>query len=308
MLEALYCYFLWFTEHPGVSKSNLSDMLKVNHKCILILPPRNNLPSSYEEAINFIEPFLLPLETVHACPNHCIVYRDSPRYKYAGLASCPECGMACYIGNSKRPRHSFYYFPIGPRLKRMYGDPVISELLQSHGCPRSGNGGDNDIMADIHNSPQFQEANKEGGVFKGDPRGLSLQFSTDGMNPFTHETYSMWPLTLTVLNLPKGIRSLFTSIMLLGIVPGKSETSIKLDAYIEVFVDDLLKLQGSEMYDGYLKSNFIFRAKIMNYVLDYRGLNKLFAAFGANALQGCMWCEIEGKLYWFYIFLHQCSS
>ena len=34
VLEALYCYFLWFTEHPGVSKSSLSDMLKVNPKCI----------------------------------------------------------------------------------------------------------------------------------------------------------------------------------------------------------------------------------------------------------------------------------
>ena len=49
------------------------------------------------------------------------------------------------------------------------------------------------------------------------------------------------------------------------------------------------------MYDGFKKEMFEFKVKVLNHVLDYPGLNKLFAASGANALRGCMWCDVTGK-------------
>ena len=106
----------------------------------------------------------------------------------------------------------------------------------------------------------------------------------------------MWPLTLTMLNLPKRVRHLFTNIMLVGTIPGqKGDTSLKIDPYMEVLVDELLELSGSPMYDGFLKEQFNFKFKILNYVLDYSGLNKLFSASGANALKCCLWCDVKGK-------------
>ena len=69
VLQALCGYFSWFTEHPGTSKSALSDLLRLHHD--EILPRDNYLPSSYDEAISFIKPFLLPCMTYHACRNDC---------------------------------------------------------------------------------------------------------------------------------------------------------------------------------------------------------------------------------------------
>ncbi|XP_020900983.1 uncharacterized protein LOC110239599 isoform X1 [Exaiptasia diaphana] len=292
VLQTLCRYFLWFSEHPGVSKSSLSDLLSLQHQ--YVLPADNNLPSSYDDAFKFIEPFLLPLDNYHVCPNHCVVFRDSPRFKYKNLNKCPECGSPRYVGNN--PRNSFHYYPVGPRWKRMYGDATISELLQSHKMPSTDHDVDGcGMMRDIHDSPQFLEAFTSDGKFCGDQRGLALQFSTDGMNPFSHGTYSMWPLTLTMLNLPKKVRHLFSSIMLVGIIPGQQrDGALKIDAYLEILVDELCELSGVKFYDGFLKESFTFKVMILNHVLDYPGLNKLFSAYGANAIQACMWCEIEG--------------
>lgn len=106
VLQTLCHYFSWFSEHPGISKSSLSDLLSVQHR--FILPTNNNLPSTYEDALKFVEPFLLPLETYHVCPNHCVVFRDSTHFKYKHLTKCPECGSPRYFGN-KQPRNRFHY-------------------------------------------------------------------------------------------------------------------------------------------------------------------------------------------------------
>ena len=83
VLQALCGYFSWFTEHPGTSKNALSDLLRLHHD--EILPQGNNLPSSYDEAISFIKPFLLPFVTYHACPNDCVLFRKTDRYDYSSL-------------------------------------------------------------------------------------------------------------------------------------------------------------------------------------------------------------------------------
>ena len=145
---------------------------------------------------------------------------------------------------------------------------------------------DDVVMRDIHDAPQFSDAYGIKGAFKGDPRGMSLQFSTDGINPFSHGTYSMWRPTM--LNLPKSVRHLLSNIMLVCVIPGSSAGNIKLDAYLEVLVDELIDLSGVEMFDGFKKEMFEFKVKLLNYVLDYPGLNKLFAASGANELRRCM--------------------
>lgn len=103
----------------------------------------------------------------------------------------------------------------------------------------------------------------------------------------------MWPLTLTMLNLRKKVRHLFSNIMLVGVIPGQQGNEIcklKLDAYLEILVDELCGLSSVEFYDGFQNESFTFKVTILNHVLDYPGLNKLFSACGANAIKGCMWC------------------
>lgn len=60
-------------------------------------------------------------------------------------------------------------------------------------------------MYDIHDSSTWCKAYSNAGAFKGDRRGISLAFCTDGVNPFNHVCvcYSMWPVMMTILNLPR---------------------------------------------------------------------------------------------------------
>ena len=50
VMDALVAYLGWFSEHPGISKEVLSEILRVQHD--QILPSGNKLPSSYNAAIS----------------------------------------------------------------------------------------------------------------------------------------------------------------------------------------------------------------------------------------------------------------
>lgn len=105
---------------------------------------------------------------------------------------------------------------------------------------------------DVHDSATWRQAYSCHGVFGGDKRGLSL---ADGMNPFKHNkvSYSMWPVMLTILNLPRNIRNHFGNILLVGIIPGNGyKEPDNLDPYLDIQVDEMLELSMSTMYDAYL--------------------------------------------------------
>lgn len=48
----------------------------------------------------------------------------------------------------------------------------------------------------------------------------------------------MWPIMLSLLNLPAHLRNIRGSILLAGIIPGKDEPK-NLDPYIEILVDEI---------------------------------------------------------------------
>ena len=91
--------------------------------------------------------------------------------------------------------------------------PVAMSDLDSE-CEISHEGHD-DIQS------KWKAAYAPDGLFQGDPRGLSVQLSTDGVNPFSANKicYSMWPIMLSVLNWPKVCRHLFENVMLVGVIP-----------------------------------------------------------------------------------------
>ena len=103
----------------------------------------------------------------------------------------------------------------------------------------------------------------------------------DGTNPFSKErsSYSMWPMTVALLNLPPRLRRLPGFLQLVGIIPGKSEPK-KTDAYLDILVDEILSLQDSVVYDAYQRDNFNLKLSVMLNILDYPGQNKIFHCHG----------------------------
>lgn len=201
----------------------------------------------------------------------------APRYKHSNI-----------------PNKKFIYLPLGPRLSRIFKNKKTAKELQSH----SGGLSIKTRMFDIHDAPVWAQAYSSDGVFKGDCRGISLGFCTDGVNPFNHSkvSYSMWPIMMTILNLPREKRNLFENILLLGIIPGNGSKEPKqLHPYLDVVVDELLELSGTQQYDAYQGSVFTLRIEIMLHTLDYPGIGKVLKMSGSGAYKGCVWCEIKGN-------------
>ena len=160
----------------------------------------------------------------------------------------------------------------------MFQNQIMSKQIQSHLMCASST---SSVVSDLHQSSTWKSRYQPNGLFQGDTRGISLSFCTDGMNPFSKEkvVYSMWPIVMTILNLPRNIRNLPGSMCLVGIIPGKAEPR-NMDPYLDIIVDEIIALNGSQLYDNYRKEFFKLKIDIMLHVLDYPGQAKVFHCQG----------------------------
>lgn len=153
-------------------------------------------------------------------------------------------------------------------------------------------------MGDIHDSPKWKEAFSTGGTFEGDPRGIGLSMCLDGLNPWSKNktNYSMWPIVLGQLNLPRRIRYNFANLILAGIIPSQvqGKEPKHLDPFLEVLVDEMMFLSGCKFYDAYQNAPFHAKVEVMLYILDYQGLGKVFCLTGTGSYRGCAWCMYKG--------------
>lgn len=233
--------FDWFTSHPSISKQAFSENLHYLHE--YILPQGNLLPKTYQEAYQCIKPFLIPEIVYHACLNDCIIFRK----QYKNENQCPKCKdrfKRDYQGRLTRtPRWTFIYLPLSSRVVRSFGTASIAEALQSHQGHATADAKQKVVLKDIHDSPVWKDLYSADGLFLGGPRGLSLSLCLDGLNPWNKNktNYSMWPIDLGQLNLPRKIRNLFGSLILIGIIPAQPEGKepFDLEPYLEVLVDEL---------------------------------------------------------------------
>ena len=203
----------WFTSFPGISKQAFGHLLFLLHH--FILPENNLLPSSYSDAADMIKHLLVPAKKYDCCVNDCIIYRGI----YSDSKRCPKCNENRY-SNGTTPRKVFKYLPLGPRIRRLFGNTSTSQLLQSHQDTTATR-----TVSDIHETDTWKKRYRIGGIINGDPRGLSLALCADGTNPFAKErsSYSMCPIVISILNLPSHLRRLSGFLQLVGIIPGKFE-------------------------------------------------------------------------------------
>ena len=92
----------------------------------------------------------------------------------------------------------------------MFETPRLSEMIQSHKtCLDSPS----DV---VQQSRVWKHAYSSDGLYQGDIRGVSLALCADGVNPFhiNRVQYSMCPIVLSLLNLPRHIRYKFSNMML----------------------------------------------------------------------------------------------
>jgi hypothetical protein len=160
-----------------------------------------SLPASYHEAKNVINASGLGYDSIHVCPNNCVLFRK----EYAKHDECLVCGASRWKDSSDGKKHIpekvLRHFPIIPRLKRFFASKKISEETQWHLLKRKALENELSHPAD---GETWKDFDRKYEWFAKDGRNIRLGLATDGFNPFgkMNSSYSMWPIFIIPYNFP----------------------------------------------------------------------------------------------------------
>ncbi len=103
---------------------------------------------------------------------------------------------------------------------------------------------------------------------------MQLGLAVDGFCNFG-KRYSVWPLTLTMYNMPPWMRNKIGATTLVGLIPGPS--SKNLQSYMQPMVDELLYLWhcGIEVVNAATQQPCLVKGMLVQAVADYPGLAKV---------------------------------
>ncbi|XP_073126852.1 uncharacterized protein [Henckelia pumila] len=255
------------------------------------------LPGNPEDVYSMrklLKPFDLGYEKIHVCPNDCCLFRKELK----DLDSCPKCGSSRWKVDKVTtkvckgvPEKVLRYFPVIPRLKRMFKSEEKAEDLIWHSNHKS----QDHMMRHPVDSVAWDTINHKWPAFASDPRNLRLGLATDGFNPFgdLSSRYSCWPVILVNYNLPPLMCMSKENLMLTLLIPGPKKPGNDIDVYLEPLVEDLKELwdTGVETYDAFSKSMFNMKAILMWTINDFPAYGNLAGC----ATKGKLGCPICGE-------------
>lgn len=288
----------------GWSNNSFTMLLKLLKD---VLPEGETLPDSFYDMKKIISKFGLSYEKIHACPNDCILYRG----EYQGKDQCPKCHTSRYkvtegdfstssispVGSSKVPAKVLRYFPLFPRLERLFMCSETASLMRWHKEERTKDG----YMRHPADSPAWKTFNFKNPSFALEPRNVRLCLASDGMNPFRtmSTTYSIWPVILMIYNLPPWMCMNADNLILSMVIPGPDSPGNNIDVYLQPLVDELKLLweTGVQTYDISSKMNFNLCASLLWTISDLPALAYL-SGWSTRGKYGCICCHGETYSTW----------
>ena len=270
-----------------------------------LFPKPNRLPTSTYLAKKLLSPLTLGIQKIHACPNHCILYRK----EHTNKVRCPTCNASRYktnddnaddgsmdnknrkkrgrkkkkntgsdhqhegeeeVNERKIPALVMWYLPVIDRLKRLFSNSRDAKFMIWHAAP-DGRKKDGKLRhpADARQWKTFDVNHPE---FANDPRNVRLALSTDGMNPFGEMTnpHSTWPVILSLYNIPSWLCHKRKYLMLTTLISGPKQAGIDIDVFLEPLMEDMQKLweDGVRVWDAYRQESFTLKAMIFVTIND----------------------------------------
>ncbi|XP_048611476.1 uncharacterized protein LOC125585824 [Brassica napus] len=257
-----------------------------------MLPEENVLHTSLYDVKKFLKTFDMGYEKIHACVNDCCLFRK----KFKKLEKCPKCKASrwktnMHTGQKKKgvPQKVLRYFPIIPRLERMFRSEEMAKDLRWHFGNKSTDGN----LRHPVDSVTWDQMNAKYPTFAAEERNLRLGLSTDGFNPFNmkNSMYSCWPVLLVNYNLPPELCMKKENIMLSLLIPGPHQPGNSIDVYLEPLIEDLNSLWsiGEATYDALTRSTFTLKAMLLWTISDFPAYGNL-AACKVKGKMGCLLC------------------
>jgi hypothetical protein len=116
----------------GLSNIALEAIL---HLFSRVLPEGHCIPDTLDKVRKVVHNLGLDYQKIDAYVNDCVLFLKS----YANLSKCPTCGesrwkVASGSASTKKcsPHKILRYFPVIPRLQRLYMTESISSLMRWH--------------------------------------------------------------------------------------------------------------------------------------------------------------------------------
>ncbi|GJY49972.1 putative reverse transcriptase domain-containing protein [Tanacetum coccineum] len=167
-----------------------------------MLPAGNEMVEKTYQAKKLMRMMGSGYKKIHVCSNNCILYwKDNKE-----LTVCPTCGISRWKVDNKThkvyeniPAKVMWYFPIIPRLQRLFKLESISEDLRWHATRRITDG----VLRHPADSQAWRTIDEKFPEIAKDPRNLRLGISADGVdvNSGTRH-HSVWPVLSVIYNLP----------------------------------------------------------------------------------------------------------
>ncbi|KAL5560845.1 hypothetical protein UlMin_037056 [Ulmus minor] len=297
--------------YPSVSSfSSLKFLVKLMHlkflnkwtnksfdellKLLKLAFPKIDLVESHYEAKKLMTKMGLGYSSIHVCKNDCALFWKENSLK----DTCHVCSESRWkLQSSKRsgknvPHKVLRYFPVGPRLKRLFATSKTAKLMRWHSTGKSK---DNDVIRHPVDGKSWQEFDKRHPQFAGDVRNVRLGLAADGFNPFGNMSlsYSMWPVVLTTYNLPPWICMKAEYLMLSLLIPGPQSPGKDMDVFLCQLIDELKELwvHGLDTRDAASENGvFRMRAALLWTVNDFPARSSL-SGWSGQGYRACPTCN-----------------
>nr|AAX92775.1 transposon protein, putative, CACTA, En/Spm sub-class [Oryza sativa Japonica Group]ABA93319.1 transposon protein, putative, CACTA, En/Spm sub-class [Oryza sativa Japonica Group] len=274
-LDTTLEFLQWKTKN-GVSDKSFGDLLKLVKN---ILPEGNKLPETTYEAKKIVCPLGLVVQKIHACPNDCILYRGE---EYENLEACPICKALRYkirrddqgevdgqLTKKRIPAKVMWYFPIIPRLRRLFRNKGNARMMCWHAEERQQDG----MLRHPADGSQWRNINRKFKDFGKDARNIWFGLSTDGLNPFGEMSsgHSTWPALSNLGN--------------------------DIDVYLRPLIEDLKllwKKEGVPVWDEEKQEEFNLRALLFVTINDWPALSNL-SGQSNKGFMACTHCMDESE-------------
>ncbi|XP_024013230.1 uncharacterized protein LOC112087553 [Eutrema salsugineum] len=275
----------------GWSDKSFNDLLETLPK---MLPEDNVLHTSLYDVKKFFKSFNMGYQKIHACVNDCCLFTK----KFKKLDSCPKCKASRWKTNAHTgepkvgvPQKVLRYFPIIPRLKRMFRSEATARELRWHSTNKNSDG----KLRHPVDSVTWEHMDAKFPSFAAEERNIRLGLSTDGFNPFNMKNtrYSSWPALLVNYNMAPNLCMAKENIMLSLLIPGPQQPGNSIDVYLEPLIDDLNQLweKGVLTYDALSGTTFTLKAMLLWTISDLPAYGNLAGC----KVKGKMDCPLCGK-------------
>ncbi|GJX24401.1 uncharacterized protein Tco_0228846 [Tanacetum coccineum] len=212
------------------------------------------------------------------------------------MPNCPVCKESRYKKKTKAgklvAKKIVRYFPLTPRLQRMFNTKHIAKWMTWHATGQSKEKGKMNHPCDGRAWKYFDMMKPE---FSGDARNVRLGLAADGFNPFgmMSQTYSMWPVILTTYNTPPWMCMKETSLMLTMLIPGPKSPAKDIDVYLQPLIKELQELwKGVWTKDAATGTHFQMKAALLWTINDFPARSSL-SGWSGQGYYACPTCNVD---------------